>query len=99
MWLISKALSTHRARAVGASPSATHNQARWVGHALNPSTLEVEARRSGVQGQTQLHGEFESSLSYGEPCPQSMQANRIHHEREEVSQAWWLMATTTAHSV
>jgi hypothetical protein len=65
-----------------------------VGHALNPSTLEVEAR-SGVQGQTQLHSEFESSLGYRRPCLKSKQANKIHCKNEEMSQARWLMAITT----
>jgi hypothetical protein len=40
-----------------------------VVHACNPNTLEFEARGSQVQGQPEIHSEFQVSLSYiVRPC-------------------------------
>lgn len=36
-------------------------------HAFNPSTQETEAGESGVQGQPQLHRDFETRLSCVRP--------------------------------
>lgn len=39
-----------------------------VVHPSDPSTGEVEAGRSGVQGQSQLRSEFEANVDYVRPC-------------------------------
>ena len=37
-------------------------------HICHPSTWEMEAGGSGVQGHPWLHSEFEASLGYMRPC-------------------------------
>lgn len=39
--------------------------------ACNPSTWEVDTGRADVQGQPQVHSEFEASLIYMKPCLKS----------------------------
>ena len=39
-----------------------------IAHTCKPSTWETEAVRSGVEGQSWLHGEFKTSLGYMRPC-------------------------------
>lgn len=44
-----------------------------VAYACSPSTWEVEAGMSEVQGHPQQHAKFETSLSYMRPCPKRKQ--------------------------
>lgn len=39
-----------------------------VAQACNPDTKEAEARGSGVQSHSQLHGKFKASLGYIRSC-------------------------------
>lgn len=52
-------------------PCAPKKLTDVVTHTCNPSIWEVEAGRSGVQGQPQLHREFKTYLGYRKPFKQT----------------------------
>lgn len=47
------------------------------GHIYNPRTWKVEARRPGVQGQSQRHTEFESGLDYTKQHKQKLNKTKL----------------------
>lgn len=48
-------------------------------HGCNRNTQEVEAGRSEIQGQTQVHKKFQASLSYRRSCLQISKETRIFY--------------------
>jgi hypothetical protein len=60
------------------TPSPTLHNFREVTHVCNPSTGEVKAEGSEVQGHLYLPGDLKANLSYTSPCL-----------KRKGSRAWW----------